>query len=77
MCAECAVSGSKTLSHAASLPYMKTVRYSYLTLAQAMLYGNDHSFAAVLYTIIITTGNVVLYMARASYANLRLPRIIG
>ena len=49
MCAECAVSGTKTLSRAASLPYiyMRTVRYSYLTLAQAMLYGNDHSFAAV------------------------------
>ena len=42
MCAECAVSGSKTLSRAASLPYMKTVRYSYLTFAQTLLNGNNH-----------------------------------
>ena len=68
------MSGSKTLSRAASLPYMKTVRYSYLT------FGTDNVVSLVygrLYTIIITTGNVVLYTARASYANMRLPRIIG
>ena len=68
------MSGSKTLSHAASLPYMKTVRYSYLT------FGTDNVVSLVcgcLYTIIITTGNVVLYTARASYANMRLPRIIS
>ena len=69
------MSGWKTLSRAAFLPYMKTVRYSYLTFAQTLLHGNNHSFTSRLYTIIITTGNVMLYTARASYANLRLPRI--
>ena len=71
------MSGSKTFSRAASLSYMKTVRYSYLTFAQTLLHGNNHFFTARNYTIIITTGNVVLYTARSSYANLRLPRING
>ena len=56
MCAECAVSGWKTLSRAASLPYMKTVRYSYLTFTQTLL---------VTITLLwpsIPTGNVVEYM---------------
>ena len=71
MCAECTVSGSKTVSCAASLPYMKSRMYSYYNFAQTVLHGNNHSFTAV-YTIIITTGNVVLYTARAAYVSNRL-----
>ena len=46
-------------------PYMKTRMYSYYNFAQTLLHGNNHLFTAV-YTIIISTGNVVLYKARAA-----------
>ena len=78
MCAECA---SKTLSRSASLPYMKTVRYIAIKLWHRPYYmvTITRLICGRLYTIIkpVTTSNVVLYTARASYANSRLPRIIG